>query len=451
MKIFGSILKSEKQKDGTVIVSGYASSEAVDCDGEVIKAEAIKAAIPDYMKFANVREMHDAKKAAGNVLEMTVLDDGRTFVKTHIVDAEACKKINHKVYKGFSIGGRVTERDADNTKIIKGIRLSEISLVDRPANPEAVFTFCKVENEAKPEATVEATDPTVKNDLTVDAVSGVVDAPAEPAAEAAVEESEKADGKKDDLKKGMWGVGCFAAILSSIQDLQCSAEWEAAAEGDNSPIPAALKSWLAQGGELLKQYVAEEVAELIPQEESATITPEIISLADKAKNLMKAACSLEDADKFAKAFDDLAKPRKLEKKGSRNNASDQKNIDLIYNAAIALGANQGAEEDSEKAAGALGDLQKVAKESDAIAKVLSGIDGSDTLEKVNTLVAVSETLAKRVKELEEKPQPPKAIARVIEKGGDTPNPEKTAAQDDSKPIDGKAALKKVWGGAGKIG
>jgi hypothetical protein len=47
---------------------------------------------------------------------------------------------------GFSIGGRVTQRDPANRKIITGLELSEISLVDRPANPEAVIDLYKRQN-----------------------------------------------------------------------------------------------------------------------------------------------------------------------------------------------------------------------------------------------------------------------------------------------------------------
>ena len=145
MKIFGNIEKVEDQDDGTVIVSGFASSEDVDCDGEIIKASAMSEALPDYMKFANIREMHQAK-AAGVALDIAVQTDNRTWLKAHIVDSEAVKKIKAAVYKGFSIGGRVTGRDETNQKIITGIRLSEISLVDRPANPSAVFEMWKGEN-----------------------------------------------------------------------------------------------------------------------------------------------------------------------------------------------------------------------------------------------------------------------------------------------------------------
>jgi len=143
MKLYGTIEKTETQEDGTIIVSGYASSEDVDSQGEIVTASAMKAALPAYMEFANIREMHQAK-AAGTALEADVQDDGRTWVKAHIVDSEAVKKIQQKVYKGFSIGGSVTGRDEADRTIITGITLSEISLVDRPANPQAVFSMGKV-------------------------------------------------------------------------------------------------------------------------------------------------------------------------------------------------------------------------------------------------------------------------------------------------------------------
>lgn len=145
MKLYGEISKTEAQDDGTLKVEGFASSEAVDSDGETVTAEAMKAALPDYMKFGAVREMHQSK-AAGTALEASVQDDGRTYFKAHIVDSEAIKKVNAGVYKGFSIGGKVTSRDELNKTTVTGLKLVEISLVDRPANQEAVFSLAKFED-----------------------------------------------------------------------------------------------------------------------------------------------------------------------------------------------------------------------------------------------------------------------------------------------------------------
>lgn len=181
-KLYAEIAKMEAQDDGTVKVWGYASSEAVDSDGEVIAAEAMKAAIPDYMKFGAVREMHGSN-AAGTAIEINVEDDGRTFFGAHIVDPVAVTKVKAGVYKGFSIGGSVTARDELNKSQITGLKLTEISLVDRPANPDAVFTCFKAD---KPKDEEEADKD---------------DKPANKTDETPADDTEKADGDKKDDKE----------------------------------------------------------------------------------------------------------------------------------------------------------------------------------------------------------------------------------------------------------
>jgi len=147
MRLYAKIEKTEKQDDGTLKVWGYASTEAVDSDGEVVSATAIKAALPDYLKFGAVREMHQPI-AAGTAIEAEVLADGRTWFGAHVVDPVAVKKVESGVYKGFSIGGKVTARDELNKNLITGLSLVEVSLVDRPANPEAVFTMFKADTQS---------------------------------------------------------------------------------------------------------------------------------------------------------------------------------------------------------------------------------------------------------------------------------------------------------------
>lgn len=188
-KLYAEIAKMEAQDDGTVKVWGYASSEAVDSDGEIIAAEAMKAAIPDYMKFGAVREMHGSN-AAGTAIEINVEDDGRTFFGAHIVDPVAVTKVKTGVYKGFSIGGSVTARDELNKSQITGLKLTEISLVDRPANPDAVFTCYKAD---KPKADEEAEK--AENDKPSDkSAEGKDDKPKDGDKEP---ETEDKDGKDD--------------------------------------------------------------------------------------------------------------------------------------------------------------------------------------------------------------------------------------------------------------
>lgn len=148
IKLYGSIQKAEKQKDGTLIVRGIASTEAQDTAGETVKAAAMRAAIPDYMRFGSVREMHQPI-AAGVALKCEVNADGQTVIEAKIVDPVTIRKVEEGVLQGFSIGGRVTGRDKLDRTIITGLRLSEVSLVDRPCNPEALVNLCKVEDDEK--------------------------------------------------------------------------------------------------------------------------------------------------------------------------------------------------------------------------------------------------------------------------------------------------------------
>lgn len=144
MRLFGELTKIEEQPDGTLKVFGVASSGARDDAGEIVQPEAMKAALPDYARYPALREMHQPT-AAGRTLEASVDDDGATRIVAHVVDPVAIAKVKSRTYSGFSIGGKVLARDPADASIITRIRLSEISLVDRPANPEAVIDLWKAD------------------------------------------------------------------------------------------------------------------------------------------------------------------------------------------------------------------------------------------------------------------------------------------------------------------
>lgn len=124
------------------MVWGYASTEAEDDQGETVTRAALAAALDGYMRFANIREMHRA--SAVGVAKEAAVDDKGLYLGAKIVDPEAWEKVVEGVYKGFSIGGRVTARDPADRSVITGLALTEISVVDRPANPEAVFDCWKL-------------------------------------------------------------------------------------------------------------------------------------------------------------------------------------------------------------------------------------------------------------------------------------------------------------------
>lgn len=311
-KLYAEIAKMEAQDDGTVKVWGYASSEAVDSDGEVIAAEAMKAAIPDYMKFGAVREMHGSN-AAGTAIEINVEDDGRTFFGAHIVDPIAVTKVKTGVYKGFSIGGSVTARDDLNKSQITGLKLTEISLVDRPANPDAVFTCYKADKPKDEEEADKDEDdkPADKTDET----------PADDAEKADDKADRKKDDKKDEAEKSVSvnlsesEIAILKAVLAkadkpkdepvaksmyqvkSLADVLMSLKWlveDAAYDKVDEAVIAQIKESAASLAESLKALAASEADKLVDG---------LAAKADKSDDLAKA----ESADELAKAQDALKK------------------------------------------------------------------------------------------------------------------------------------------------
>lgn len=140
-QIFIPFAKKDEEKR---MVYGYASTEALDSQGEVVSKNAIMNALPDYMKYGNIREMHQPS-AVGKTHQANI-DDKGLFIKVKIVDDVAWAKVKEGVYNGFSIGGRIVTKIGNK---IKDLVLSEISVVDRPANPEALFTVVKFDGSMK--------------------------------------------------------------------------------------------------------------------------------------------------------------------------------------------------------------------------------------------------------------------------------------------------------------
>ncbi|SRR5579883_111616 len=143
-RFYAPLSKIQKRDDGSIRIVGVASRETVDSDGEIIKASAMKAALPEFFRHGTgaLRVMHQPI-AAGTVDGATQEGDA-TVIEATIVDKDAIEKTLKGVFKGLSIGGKVVKRNASNRKIIEEIRLLEISLVDRPSNGDAVFELLKI-------------------------------------------------------------------------------------------------------------------------------------------------------------------------------------------------------------------------------------------------------------------------------------------------------------------
>lgn len=412
-KLYAEISKVEPQDDGTLKVWGYASSEAIDSDGETILAGAMKAALPDYMKFGAVREMHQPL-AAGTAIEANVEEDGRTYFGAHVVDPLACKKVETGVYKGFSIGGKVTGRDDMNKSIITGLKLVEISLVDRPANPEAIITVFKAEGMEDESPT----DSVMSDPGAVGGDGGVVDSPGVSKADVEVSETaEPVVQVSDPVNKGMYSVSRLSEILQDIAWLAGETEWESQYEGDNSPLPAELRTWLSMGVDIFRQMAAEETAEMLA-----------------------ALNAMAPQDVAVQVFEQAEATAGLEKAGAKFSAITKEALSNIHKAAKEccdhldkLGYKQDDEddadgkEDDEKKAEPIADLEKAMKESE---------------DKIQKMATENQALLKRVKELEAKPAPAKGVLMAISKDAEAQIVKAEEYVDsEGQPLTGEALAK----------
>ena len=226
-------------------------------------------------------------------------------------------------------------------------------MVDRPANPEAVFKLAKLEGDEVLVVTL------------------------------------------GELRKGMWNVAEFAGLIWQIGWMAQDSAWEAEYEGDDSPVPASLRDWLADGCKIFQDMAAEEIQELL-----ATLpAPPDAEVFAMAAKLAK-----------GEGFEDLVK--------AKFTAVDKTKLETLHKVAVdavnAL-AEVWAEKPDAEVTGAekstpTGDLQKVQGLESELTKAQTTID----------------TLTKRVADLEAQPAPPKGVINanvVVSKNGDTTSPD----------------------------
>lgn len=132
-------------------VSGFATLNNLDKQDEIVTTEASVKAFSQFR--GNIREQH-TRTAAGRMVSYGVekffdkianeVYDG-IFVKAYISKGaqDTWEKVMDGTLSGFSIGGIIKDYDETETddgrriRIVKDYELTELSLVDNPANPLA--------------------------------------------------------------------------------------------------------------------------------------------------------------------------------------------------------------------------------------------------------------------------------------------------------------------------
>jgi hypothetical protein len=132
---------------------GCMASSRKDRQGEILDYDAAKAQFAEWSRaiqqgtggrsLGNVRESHNGQ-VVGKLTDIT-FDDARRmiWVKGQVIDKETREKLEAGLYSGLSIGGDYLARRPGPAGLVYVPRLSEVSLVDYPANPDATLTIIK--------------------------------------------------------------------------------------------------------------------------------------------------------------------------------------------------------------------------------------------------------------------------------------------------------------------
>lgn len=147
------------------IVSGWATTDSVDKQGDIITSEASSKAFESFR--GNVREQH-TPLAVGKVTDFRqdkyYDPKEEKFYNGVYVDVYVSKgaedtwhKIQEGVLTGFSIGGSILDSEVEKidgmdkpVRVVKEYELHELSLVDNPANPNSnIVSIQKINSEVK--------------------------------------------------------------------------------------------------------------------------------------------------------------------------------------------------------------------------------------------------------------------------------------------------------------
>lgn len=166
MSVYAPLVKVDVEKRE---VYGYAAIEEPDESGEIMDYASSK---PYFSKWSdgartrsggkslgNVREMHNPV-AAGKVVHLEFDDRGKGFyIGAKVSDEGVWRKVLDGVYTGFSVGGDYVRKwhDTQFGKIRYTAKPYEISIVDAPCIPGAVFEVVKADGMTEKRAFVPGT------------------------------------------------------------------------------------------------------------------------------------------------------------------------------------------------------------------------------------------------------------------------------------------------------
>lgn len=319
IQLFARLAKVDEAKR---TVTGVMASEMPDHVNEVFDYDTSKAYFQQWSdsvakatngaSVGNVRVMH-GNSVAGKLLAMMFDDAAKTIeVTAEVVDDNEWKKVLKGCYAGFSIGGKYINKWDDGALKRYTAKPNEVSLVDMPCIPDALFDVGKADAEfdllktdgshelrkfvtdatqgdssaqegagaaqvasvTLPEAVAKAFAPdgvpegvdvlsAVRAYAFVNKFADNTDQAAQIQAVDVVLQKAMGDKYRGELSKGMWNVRELAYCFDNLACVTDNARYEAVFEGDASKVPAMLRTALQSMGEALIAMCAEEVNEVL--------------------------------------------------------------------------------------------------------------------------------------------------------------------------------------------
>jgi HK97 family phage prohead protease/HK97 family phage major capsid protein len=134
-------------KTTSITIEGYASTDDVDRQGDIVPASVWKKGIQNYLKNPVILAYHDHSEPVGRMVEHRV--DGKgLWIKARISSAagEVFNLVKDGILTAFSIGFRIVDAEYDAAKelfVVKELELHEISVVSVPANQNTLFSLSK--------------------------------------------------------------------------------------------------------------------------------------------------------------------------------------------------------------------------------------------------------------------------------------------------------------------
>ena len=163
----GELTKIEESGNGNIYIAGICTTEKMDHDGEIVDLTEVRRVWDDYLTNPVLKYMHGkdpSNMAAIGMVVPSYTDSVGKIWKTEFTDQGpfiVCKisnapdtesirtKVTEGILKGFSIGGRARRVKTFDPTLQKDVnrvittRISEVSLVDLPANSDSFFSVLK--------------------------------------------------------------------------------------------------------------------------------------------------------------------------------------------------------------------------------------------------------------------------------------------------------------------